>query len=149
LSYTQVKEIEMAECIFCKIIEGEIPCFKVYEDDWVLSFADINPMAEGHTLIIPKKHVRNLWEIDEQSLIAIHLASIRIIKAMRESLQPTGVAALQLNGEGAGQEVDHYHLHLIPRLKDMPPLPVARWKITPGDMDKIRGTAEKIRSAIE
>ena len=104
----------MVECIFCKIIEGEIPSFKVYEDDWVLSFADINPMAEGHTLIIPKKHVKDLWEIDEESLIAVHLTSIRIIKAIRESLQPTGVAALQLNGEGAGQEVDHYHLHLIP-----------------------------------
>lgn len=139
----------MTECIFCKIIEGEIPSFKVYEDDWVLSFADINPMAEGHTLIIPKRHVRNLWEIDEQSLIAVHLTSIRIIKAIRQSLQPTGVAALQLNGEGAGQEVDHYHLHLIPRLKDTPPLPVARWKITAGDMDKIQGTAEKIRSAIK
>jgi histidine triad (HIT) family protein len=139
----------MAECIFCKIIEGEIPSFKVYEDDRVLSFADINPIAEGHTLIIPKKHVRNLWEIDEESLTAVHLASIKIVDAMRESLQTTGVAALQLNGEGAGQEVDHYHLHLIPRLKDTPPLPVARWKITPGDMDKVAGTAEKIRSAIK
>ena len=54
----------MVECIFCKIIKGEIPSFKVYEDDWVLSFADINPVAEGHTLIIPKKHVKDLWEID-------------------------------------------------------------------------------------
>ena len=55
----------MAECIFCKIIDGEIPSFKVYEDDLVLSFADINPVAEGHTLIIPKKHAKNLWEIDD------------------------------------------------------------------------------------
>ena len=139
----------MAECIFCKIIEGEIPSFKVYEDDRVLSFADINPIAEGHTLIIPKKHVRNLWEIDEESLTAVHVASIKIVDAMRESLQTTGVAALQLNGEGAGQEVDHYHLHLIPRLKDTAPLPVARWKIVPGDMDKIERTTEKIKSAIK
>ena len=139
----------MVECVFCKIIEGEIPSFKVYEDDLVLSFADINPMAEGHTLIIPKKHVRNLWEIDEESLIAVHLTSIKIIRAMSESLKPTGVAALQLNGKDAGQEVDHYHLHLIPRLKDMPPLPVTRWTITPGYMDKIEETAEKIRSAMK
>ena len=138
----------MEDCIFCKIIKGEIPSFKVYEDEYVFSFADINPIAEGHTLIIPKKHTRDLWEIDEKYLIAVHLASKKIIAAVSEALKPSGVAAMQLNGESVGQSVLHYHLHLIPRLKDHPPLPIARWKMTPGDMDKIKATAEKIGEAL-
>jgi histidine triad (HIT) family protein len=138
----------MEGCIFCKIIKGEIPSFKVYEDDDVFAFEDINPIAEGHTLIIPKIHAKDLWEIDGKSLFAVQLASKKIIDAIAGALKPSGVAVMQLNGESVGQSVFHYHLHLIPRLKDNPPLPIARWKMTPGDMDKIKETAEKIKRAI-
>jgi len=138
----------MEDCIFCKIIKGEIPSFKVYEDDHVYAFEDINPVAEGHTLVIPKEHAKDLWEINNESLSAVHRASKKIMDAINRALKPTGVAALQLNGESVGQTIFHYHLHLIPRLKKNPPLPVAQMKMIPGDMEKIEKTAEKIRGAI-
>ena len=106
----------MTDCIFCKIIQGELPCFKVYEDDRVLAFEDINPISQGHTLIIPKQHSKDLYEIPEEDLTALHLASKKIIKAISDALNPTGVACVQLNGKGANQVVLHYHLHLIPRM---------------------------------
>ncbi len=139
----------MEDCIFCKIIKGEIPCFKVYEDEKVLAFEDINPVSEGHTLIIPKRHAENLWEISDEDLIAIHLASKRIIQGIKDTLSPIGVAALQLNGRGANQIVMHYHLHLIPRSSGSPELPMTAWELKQGDMDAIGRTAEKIAAAIK
>ena len=139
----------MEDCIFCKIIKGEIPSFKVYEDENVFAFEDINPIAEGHTLVIPKKHARDLWEIDEESLTSVQLASKKIISAINRALKPSGVAAIQLNGESVGQSVLHYHLHLIPRMPGNPRLPISGWEMVPGDMDKIKETAEKIRDAID
>jgi histidine triad (HIT) family protein len=138
----------MTECLFCKIVRGEIPCFKVYEDERVLAFEDINPLSEGHTLLIPKNHAENLWEIPEEDLIAIHRASTKVAHALRTALKPTGVAALQLNGKGANQVVMHYHLHLIPRMSGTPELPVTHWELKPGPMEVIRKTAEKIAAAL-
>jgi histidine triad (HIT) family protein len=139
----------MEDCIFCKIIKGEIPSFKVYEDEKVFAFEDINPISEGHTLLIPKKHAENLWEIPGEDLTAVHLASKKIIQAIRGILNPTGVACLQLNGRGANQIVMHYHLHLIPRLSGGPELPVSTWELNEGDMEAIKQTAEKIAAAIK
>ena len=139
----------MADCIFCSIINGEIPCFKVYEDERVLAFEDINPIADGHTLIIPKQHAENLYEIEDEDLTAIHIASKKVIKGIRDALNPTGVAALQLNGRGANQVVMHYHLHLVPRTEGNPELPVTAWELKQGDMDRIKDIAEKISSAID
>ncbi|MFC1862407.1 HIT family protein [Thermodesulfobacteriota bacterium] len=138
----------MEDCIFCKIIKGEIPSFKIYENDKVFAFADINPVTVGHTLIIPKNHSDNLWEISDDDLTAVQLASKMIIKALKETLNPIGVAALQLNGRGANQVVMHYHLHLVPRGPNEPQLPM-NWEPEEGDMDIIQTTAEKIRSAIK
>jgi histidine triad (HIT) family protein len=138
----------MKDCIFCKIVKGEIPCFKVYEDERVLAFEDINPISEGHTLIIPKRHAVNLWDIPAEDLTAIHLASKKIIQGIKDSLSPTGVAALQLSGKGASQVVMHYHLHLVPRISGSPALPVTEWELKQGDMNKIKATAEKIAGAI-
>jgi histidine triad (HIT) family protein len=139
----------MENCIFCKIIKGEIPSYKVYEDDLVYAFEDINPITAGHTLVIPKKHAQDLWEIDGESLTAVHLASKKVMDAIKKALNPTGVALMQLNGKSVGQAVFHYHLHLIPRYADTPPLPIARWEITPGNMEKIKETTEKIKWAID
>jgi len=137
----------MEDCIFCKIIKGEIPSFKVYENDKVLAFEDISPITEGHTLVIPKHHAQDLWEISDEDLAAVHLASKRIIRAIKDALSPTGVACLQLNGRGVNQVVMHYHLHLIPRLSGGPELPVSRWELREGNMDAIKQTAEKIAAA--
>jgi len=136
------------DCIFCQIVKGEIPCFKVFEDDRVLAFEDINPISEGHTLVIPKKHASNIWEISDDDLAAIHLASRKIAQALRKVLQPKGIALLQLNGRGVNQAVLHYHLHLMPRLEGKPELPVTHWELKPGDMKAIQKTAEKIATAL-
>ncbi|MCJ7683219.1 MAG: HIT family protein [Desulfobacteraceae bacterium] len=139
----------MEDCIFCKIVRGEIPSFKVYEDEKVFAFGDINPISSGHTLIIPKRHAQDLWEISGDDLTAIHLASKKIIKAIKDVLQPSGVACVQLNGPGANQMVLHYHLHLVPRLVGDPELPVATWDLKEGDMDEVRKTADKIAAAVK
>jgi len=139
----------MNDCIFCKIIRGEIPSFKVYEDDAVFAFEDINPIAEGHTLVIPKRHARDLWEISGEDLTAVQLAAKKIIQAIKDALNPQGVVCLQLNGRGVNQVVMHYHLHLIPRVPGGPELPVSTWEMKAGDMDAVKRTAEKIAAAIK
>jgi histidine triad (HIT) family protein len=138
----------MEDCIFCKIIAGEIPSFKVYEDDNVFAFADINPINTGHTLIIPKNHAENLWEIAPEDLAAIHQASLNIAKAIKKALQPEGIAVLQLNGRAVNQVVMHYHLHLIPRCAGDPDLKMTEWELVPGDMKMIEETAGKIAQAL-
>jgi histidine triad (HIT) family protein len=138
----------MAECVFCRIVKGDLPCFKVYEDERVLAFEDINPIAEGHTLIIPKRHAENLWEISDEDLAAIHLVSKKLAHALRGAMKPTGIAVLQLNGQGAKQVVLHYHLHLVPRIAGSPPLPITNWDLRPGDREALRETAVKIREAL-
>lgn len=137
----------MEGCVFCKIIRGEIPCFKVYEDDNVLAFEDINPITIGHTLLIPKRHSQDLWEISDEDLAAVHKASKKIISAIKKTLDPVGVACLQLNGRGVNQVIMHYHLHLIPRQAGDPELPVSSWELKQGDMEKIKETAERIAAA--
>ena len=139
----------MEDCIFCKIVKGEIPSFKVYEDEKVFAFEDINPISPGHTLVVPKRHAQDLWEIPDDDLSDVHLASKKIIQAIKEALQPSGVACLQLNGPGANQVVLHYHLHLIPRIAGDPELPVATWDLKEGDMEAIKETADKIAGAIK
>ena len=139
----------MEDCIFCKIVKGEIPSFRIYENDRVLAFADINPIAEGHTLIIPKRHAQNLWEIPGEDLTQIHLASQKVGQAIKDALNPTGVAVLQLNGRGVNQDVMHYHLHLMPRSGDSSQLPITSWELKQGDMEAIKKTTEKIAAAIK
>jgi len=100
------------DCLFCKIINGDIPCFKIYENDDVLAFLDINPDSDGHTLIIPKKHFTDLDDIDLKTLESINKAAKKIKKMLEEKLGCTGISLLQNNG--SCQEVKHYHLHLKP-----------------------------------
>ncbi|MCP4296551.1 MAG: HIT family protein [Proteobacteria bacterium] len=138
----------MEDCIFCKIVKGDIPCFKVYEDDRILAFEDVNPISEGHTLIIPKAHAENIWEISGEDLTAIHLASKKVADAIKEVLSPAGVAVLQLNGRGVNQVVMHYHLHLIPRVSGGPKLTMTAWELIPGDMDAIKQTGDRIAAAM-
>ncbi|MDY0042021.1 MAG: HIT family protein [Desulforhabdus sp.] len=108
----------MADCIFCKIALGEIPCAKIYEDDLVLSFLDINPINPGHTLVLPKKHYTTLLEIDPDVLEACVLASQKIAKAIYTGVKADGLNFLQNNFRAAGQLIDHVHFHLIPRYEN-------------------------------
>ena len=139
----------MKDCIFCKIIQGDIPCIKVYENDRVFAFMDINPVADGHILIIPKAHAENIFEIPADDLAAIHVASKRIADGIRKALNTTGIACLQLNGKGVNQIVMHYHLHLIPRRPGSPELPMTKWELVSGNMTRIKEIGEKIASAVK
>ena len=106
----------MKDCIFCKIINGDIPCMKVYEDDVCLSYLDINPDCDGHTLIIPKKHYKDIYDIPNDTLSHIYDISKKIMDMLKEKLGCDGFTLLQNNG--SIQEVKHYHLHIIPAYKD-------------------------------
>ena len=101
------------ECVFCKIIQGEIPSYTIYEDEYVKAFLDIQPLSNGHTLMIPKKHFENLYAMDAEMLKQIELASQKVGKLLKEKLNCQGITRLQNNEYG--QEVKHYHMHLIPR----------------------------------
>jgi len=139
----------MEECIFCKIVRGEIPSCKVHEDERVFVFEDINPLADGHTLIIPKNHAATIWEITEEDLLAVHSTSKRLAEAMHQALDATDVACVQLNGKGVNQIVPHYHLHLIPRIKGAPEIDLTKWELKPGDMDRIQEIGDKLSAAMK
>lgn len=106
----------MNNCIFCKIINKEIPSYKVYEDDEVLAFLDVNPTTYGHTLIIPKKHILDYEEIDLETLNHINKVGKEIFLKLKEKLNPSSIQLVQNNGKL--QEVKHYHLHLIPHYNE-------------------------------
>ena len=107
--------IEM-DCIFCKIVNGEIPSYKVYEDDKIMAFLDINPYAPGHTLIIPKEHALDLETISEDTLNHIMNKARDIAKLVTTRLNAPGYTLIQNNG--FVQEVKHFHLHVIPKYRE-------------------------------
>lgn len=103
------------QCIFCKIVAKQAPAHVVHEGERTLAFMDLFPAADGHVLVIPKRHATNLLECDDADLAAVGARSRRIATAMREVLRVPGIGVFQLNGAAAGQTVFHYHVHLIPR----------------------------------
>lgn len=105
----------MAECIFCQIIRGESPCAKVYEDERVISFLDINPINAGHTLVLPKRHYATLFDIPLEDLHACTTVSQKLASAVFRATKAAGLNFFQNNYRPAGQHVDHIHFHLIPR----------------------------------
>ncbi len=105
----------MSECIFCKIANGEIPSFKLFEDDDVLAFLDVNPVSEGHLLVIPKDHHENIFEIPEEKLRRISEVCKDMSMLCKEKLGATGVNVLNASGKDAQQSVFHIHFHVIPR----------------------------------
>lgn len=105
----------MDDCVFCKIVRGDIPCYKVYEDDDVLAFLDISQTTPGHTLVISKKHFANLLYVPKDILCKVFGASQRIAQAQVSSLKAKGVNLINNTNEVAGQTVMHFHVHVIPR----------------------------------
>ena len=104
------------DCIFCKIINGDIPSYTIYEDEYVKCFLDIDPIENGHTLIVPKKHFVDNTDIDNEYYLSIHEASKKVIKLLTEKMDIQGYKLTQNNG--SLQDVKHYHLHIIPSYKD-------------------------------
>ena len=128
------------DCVFCAIAAGEIPCFKVYEDEQVLAYLDINPFSEGHTLVIPKAHTTGLLDTPEETL-AVLLARVKKVAAhLKTALGCDGFHILQNNGAAAGQTVGHIHFHIVPR-RNGDPIEFAN---RPGDMDHLKALATRI-----
>ena len=108
----------MNDCIFCKIVAKEIPCYKVYENEKVLAFLDLFPINKGHCLVIPKEHHTNIFCLPPDLLQEITLTGQKIARAIQEIVKPDGMNLQQSNEKAAGQEIFHYHLHLVPRFFD-------------------------------
>jgi histidine triad (HIT) family protein len=132
----------MSDCIFCKIVAGELPAAKVHEDERTLAFMDINPGTRGHLLVIPKAHAADLLEIDPEDLAACAQVAQRLAQRAMDRLGADGVNLVNSCRAAAWQTVFHFHLHVIPRYADDPlKLP---WVPAPGDMDEIKATAEEL-----
>jgi len=134
------------DCIFCRIIAGDAPAHRVYEDDRLLVFMDLFPVGRGHLLIIPKRHGENIFEVDEVDLLATIALSKKIAEAQRTALEPDGIGVHQLNGAAAGQTVFHYHMHLIPRNHGDPQSLHGRIQGDDADLEKVAGL---VRDALE
>ncbi|WP_089604100.1 HIT family protein [Acinetobacter piscicola] len=130
--------------IFARILRGELPAIKVYEDDQVLAFMDIMPQADGHTLVIPKTPALTLLDLDPA--VAAYTIQIvqKIAQAIEKSLGAQGIVLMQLSGASAGQTVPHVHFHLIPTSVHE----LGRHAAQMGDQEKIKGFAEKIKAAL-
>ena len=131
------------DCIFCKIIGGEIPATVIDQDERTIAFMDINPATRGHALVATRQHVRDLLDIGHEDLAATITAAQRLARRMTERLGADGINVLNNTGAASWQEVFHYHLHVIPRYHDDPlRLP---WRPAPGDPDEIAAAAEALR----
>jgi histidine triad (HIT) family protein len=136
------------DCIFCKIVNNEIPSVKVYEDDRVFAFLDINPLNAGHLLVIPKAHAETIHEISEADFVAVAAATHKLATAVKKALNPDGINLMQLNGKAANQVVPHLHVHIVPRWSG-DGLTICKWELVAGDMEAIKAVAEKIQKAME
>jgi histidine triad (HIT) family protein len=129
------------DCIFCAIAAGEIPSFKVYEDDFALAYLDINPFSRGHTLVIPKVHAAGLLDADDAMLAELVLRVKKVAAQVKERLGCDGFNILQNNGEAAGQTVRHIHFHIVPRWNGDP----LAFENSKGDMKALESLAERLR----
>lgn len=102
-------------CVFCRIAQKQSPGSVVYEDETVMAFLDTSPLNEGHTLIIPKEHYENIFEIPAELLAYLHIVSKRIAIAVRKATRADGISIFQQNGKAADQEILHLHIHVVPR----------------------------------
>lgn len=136
----------MADCIFCKIIAGEIPSSKVYEDDQVVAFLDISQVTPGHTLVVPKQHFRNLLEMDADSASQLFARVPDIARKVMKATGAKGMNILNNNEEIAGQTVFHTHVHLAPRYKETDGLQISFETHEP-DFSALAQLAEKIAQA--
>lgn len=132
--------------IFAKILRGDMPCVKVYEDADVLSFMDVFPQSRGHVLVIPKAASRNLLDASPDTLAALMLQTQRISAAVKTALSPSGIIVTQFNGAAAGQTVFHLHFHITPKYDNIGISQHASGKMA--DMDDLKALAAQIKSAL-
>lgn len=133
-------------CVFCRIIEGELPSMRIHEDERTIVIMDINPLNSGHCLVITKAHSPTLWDADPADLQAAIATAQKVAIALKIAVKPDGLNMLQANGAAAFQSVPHYHLHLIPRWNDDGK--GFDWPLVPGDRAHIQAIGERLREAL-
>lgn len=136
----------MDDCLFCKIAKGDIPSFKVYDDDNFIAFLDIAPASKGHILIVPKCHANNIEDLPDNIAEKVLPLAKKIIKAMKKVYGFNDFNILQNNGELAGQSVHHFHLHIIPRYEK---ITFAELKPREGDPSVTEENAKKVRDLLK
>lgn len=135
----------MTDCLFCKIINGDIPSVKIYEDEHCYAFMDIMPLTKGHTLLIPKTHVENVFELTEDIAKNLFAAAPKVANAIKAAFNPIGLNIVNNNGAAAGQSVFHYHLHFIPRYDDTDGLAIG-WNTKQVTSEQLNEAAEAIKT---
>src|SRR5262245_54044969 len=135
-----------ASCIFCKIVAGQIPCFKLLEDDTTVAFMDINPVNPGHALAVAKGHWPTVDVIPTDVLGAVAATAQKVAKAVMSELKPAGVNLLQANGAGAGQSVPHLHIHVMPRRPNDGL--VLNWEPKAGDRAEIEAIYKLLKASL-
>jgi len=135
-----------SNCVFCKIVAGQLPAFKLLEDDTTIAFMDINPVNRGHALAVAKGHWPTVDVIPAEVLAAVARSAQKIAKAAMTVLKPAGVNLVQANGPAAGQSVPHLHIHIMPRRTgdDV----ALNWEPTPGDRAEIEAVYKKLKAAL-
>ncbi len=136
----------MENCIFCKIAKGEIPSYKIYEDKDIFAFLDIKPFSKGHCLVIPKQHFENIFDIDENILKKVAVVAKKMCEKIKNTLHADGIRLSQSNGKTAGQEIMHFHLHIIPRYEGdgIPMHPAATLHLPQANSEELKKIAEKL-----
>lgn len=137
----------MNSCIFCKIAQKKVAASLVYEDEQVLAFLDIRPLNEGHTLIIPKKHYENIFDIPIELNSYLHGIAKQVALAVRKTVEADGISIIQQNGEAADQEIPHLHVHIIPRFKGQKMPSFA--KTSEEEKEKLDEIATRIRKNLQ
>ena len=135
-----------ASCIFCKIAQKQVPASFVCEDEKMVAFLDIKPLNEGHTLVIPKVHYESIFDIPKDLVAYLHGVIKKITLALSKATNPDGISIVQQNGKAAGQEIFHFHIHVIPRYEGQK-LPGFS-EISEADREKLNQTVAKIRNYI-
>ncbi len=134
------------DCLFCKIIKKEIPSYTIYEDGEIIAFLDISPVNNGHTLVLPKKHVENLLEMDDKTISSVFIKVRDISRAVMKSMNADGFNIEINNYKAAGQLVDHAHVHIVPRFESDG---LKHWPGKKLGEQEMREIAEKIKSALK
>lgn len=133
-------------CIFCKIVAGTVPSFKLAEDARSFAMLDINPANQGHALVLSRTHAATLTASDDADLAAVIAMARRVAAAIETVLKPDGINLLQANGKGAAQSVAHFHVHVLPRRlgDDL----AMNWQLVPGDREALAAMATRLRAAL-
>lgn len=135
-----------AECVFCRIVAGRLPCFKLFEDSDTIAFMDINPVAPGHALAVAKGHYPTVDVIPPDVLAAVARTAQRVARAVATVLKPEGINLVQANGPGAAQSVPHLHVHILPRRADDGLL--LNWPVVAGDRTAIEAVHATLKAVL-